>query len=175
MRGGMTVVMVAAAVMAAAPVDALVLCAPTVRRTGQVREGAPLRLRTACTARETQVDPDANGLRGPQGAAGADGTNGAPGTPGSPGLSGIEVVTQAGNAIISGYGNSTATASCPGGKKAIAGGHSYITYGPWNVYPWVVVSQPVTTDPQGWTASAEGQANDDWWVTAYAVCANAAP
>jgi hypothetical protein len=66
-------------------------------------------------------------------------------------------------------------ASCPTGKKVIGGGHDYTAYGPWNVYPWVAVSRPVTSDPQGWTTSAEGQASDDWWVTSYAVCANAAP
>jgi hypothetical protein len=173
MRGGTIVgVWLAAALVLAADADALVLCAPKARRSGAPKEGAPLRLRSACTAKEVAVDPDAVGLRGPHGPAGADG---AAGEPGSPGLSGIEVVTQDGNAVASGFATSTATAACPGGKKAIAGGHAYMALGPWNVYPWVVESRAVTTEPQGWTVAAQGQANEAWWVVTYAVCADATP
>lgn len=171
MRKRAIVAAMVAGVMAA-DAEALVLCAPVSKKTGQIREGAPLRLRTACTAKEQQVDPDATGLRGPQGTAG---TPGDPGTPGAPGLSDIEVVSQDGSAIISGYGTSSATASCPAGKKAVAGGHDFTALGPWTVYPWVVESRPVTSEPQGWTAAGSGQASDDWWIRTYVVCANATP
>jgi hypothetical protein len=50
--------------------EALVMCAPK-RPTGTVREGAPIKLRTACKANELHLDPVALGLQGP------------PGTPGS--------------------------------------------------------------------------------------------
>jgi hypothetical protein len=50
--------------------EALVICTRKAK-VGGVKEGAPLRLRTACNAKgEVQVDPDALGLRGPQGAPG---------------------------------------------------------------------------------------------------------
>ena len=70
---------------------------------------------------------------------------------------------------------SSATASCPAGKKVLGGGISYVSFGTFLVQPSAIVSQPVTTNPQGWMVSASAQNNDDWGVTAYAVCATAAP
>jgi hypothetical protein len=161
-------------ILSVARADALVLCAKA--KAGAVKEGAPLKLRTACTGKEVQLDPDATGLRGPEGPAGADGAPGSPGSPGSPGLSGVEVVTQGGNVIIDNtLATSSGTASCPTGKKVLGGGISYVSFGTFLVAPNTIVSQPVTTDPQGWTVAALAQNNDDWGVVAYAVCAATAP
>lgn len=177
MVGRTAVVMVAVAVLSAASADALVLCAKG--KSGVVKEGAPLKVRTACKAKEVQVDPDATGLRGPQGPAGAngaDGAAGAAGAAGAPGLSGVEVVTQAGNVITdNSLATSSATASCPAGKKVLGGGISYDAFSFFVVAPNTIVSQPVTTEPQGWTVSAVADGNDDWGVIAYAVCATTAP
>ena len=167
-------VVVAAMTFSAAPADALVLCAKG--KSGVVKEGAPLKVRTSCVGKEVQVDPDAAGLRGPAGAAGAPGAPGSNGTPGAPGLSGVEVVTQPGNMITNNtLAESSATATCPAGKKVLGGGISYEVAGTFITPPGTIVSRPVTTDPQGWIASAVAQNNDDWGVTAYAVCATSAP
>jgi hypothetical protein len=171
------IVVVATMVFPAARANALVLCAKG--KSGAVKEGAPLKVRTSCVGKEVQVDPDAVGLRGPAGAPGspgADGAAGTDGTDGAPGLSGVEVVTQGGNVIINNtLEQSTATASCPASKKVLGGGIAYVSFGTFLVPPNTIVSRPVTTSPQGWTVSALAQNNDDWGVTAYAVCATTAP
>ena len=168
---------VLAVLATAAPLDAAVMCVKT--KKGTAKEGAPLKLRaTACQANETQVDPVALGLQGPAGAPGAQGTQGVQGTqgnPGAPGLSGVEVVTAAGNAVISSPGTSTATASCPGGKKVIGGGATYIPIAFGTVSEQRIDdSSPVTTEPQGWSVSMTASVTDDWRVDAHAVCATAA-
>jgi hypothetical protein len=173
----MVVVAIAATMFWAGRAEALVLCAKG--KSGTVKEGAPLKVRTTCTGKEVQVDPDAAGLRGPagtDGAPGAAGAAGADGAPGAPGLSNVEVVSQIGNMIINNtLAQSTATASCPTGKNVIGGGIRYVSFGTFSTLPTGIVSEPVTTDPQGWTVSATAQNNDDWGVTAYAVCATTAP
>lgn len=78
--------------LAPATATALVMCGLTDRSTGELREGAPIRVRSACRSSETQVDPIALGLQGPpgeSGPAGADGLAGAPGTAGRDGIDGI--------------------------------------------------------------------------------------
>lgn len=53
----LSIVVLASAVALPQPADALVLCAAQVRRTGDVRDGAPLRVRSACRPNEVAVDP----------------------------------------------------------------------------------------------------------------------
>jgi hypothetical protein len=159
----------------------LVLCAKA--KGGVVKQGAPLKLRTACTAKEVAVDPDAVGLRGPAGAPGqngtdgTDGTNGTDGTDGAPGLSGLEVVTADGPTHISGVMLSSATASCPGGKSVIGGGVGGVQVGGGSFNQGgVLESFPITTSsPQGWFGSMLAQSSDDWKARVFAICANASP
>lgn len=53
----------------------LVMCGPK-KPDGTLRDGASIRLRTACRPNELQLDPVALGLQGPEGAAGPQGNPG---------------------------------------------------------------------------------------------------
>lgn len=174
MRGGWMLGLLAVLVTTATP-DAAVMCVKT--KKGVAKEGAPIKLRTACLASEVAVDPVALGLQGPPGADGAQGTQGlqgTPGAPGAPGLSGVEVVTGAGNTVITSSGTSTATASCPGGKKVLGGGATYVSIAGGTLSEQRIdENRPVTTEPQGWTVSMTASVTDDWRVDAHAVCASA--
>lgn len=66
---------------------ALVVCSPIARATGEIREGAPLRLRATCKPNESEVDPIGIGLKGPEGQPGSDGADGGDGQDGLDGLS----------------------------------------------------------------------------------------
>ena len=173
-RGAMAVV---ATLMLAAQADALVLCAKA--KSGVVKEGASIKLRTACTAKEVAVDPDATGLRGPAGTDGQDGAagaNGMDGAAGVPGVSGLEVVTADGGTIIAGLALSSNTANCPTGKKVIAGGVAGVLIAGSFTGGGVLESRPVTgSTPEGWFGSMLASASDDWFARVYAVCANVAP
>jgi hypothetical protein len=152
----------------------LVLCAKA--KSGVVKQGAPLKLRTACTAKEVAVDPDAVGLRGPAGAAGQDGSDCSDGAAGAPGVSGLEVVTADGATHISGLMLSSATASCPGGKTVIGGGVGGVQVGGGSFNQGgVLESFPVTSSPQGWFGSMLAQSSDDWKARVFAICANVSP
>jgi hypothetical protein len=168
--GRMVVALVVATAILGGRADALVLC--TKAKSGAVKEGAPIKLRTACTAKEVQVDPDATGLRGPQGPAGQNGSNG---TNGLNGVSGVEVVTANGGTVISGLNASLAIALCPEGKKAIGGGVSTVLIaGSWTTRG-VTASRPDTSMGEGWYGEVVGQASDDWYAVVHAVCANVVP
>jgi len=180
MVGRWTVVLAAALVVAVAGRgEALLWCAAKSRRTGEVKEGKPVRLRTACQANELELDLAALGLQGPAGVAGAPGAageQGPPGDPGAPGLANVEVVEMQGNVIVTPSGSSTATAPCPGSKSILGGGFGIDNIG-GATFTGIqsLVSHPVTTAPQGWTATMQATANDDWAVRAYAICADTAP
>lgn len=73
------VLAVAVCVALAARAEGVVLCK---KRSGVIA------VRDACKSNETQVDPDALGLRGSQGPKGDPGQQGATGSPGSPGARG---------------------------------------------------------------------------------------
>jgi hypothetical protein len=176
MRG--TVLLMAAVLMLAPTADALVLC--TKGKSGTPKPGAPLKVRAACAGKEVQIDPDALGLRGPQGEEGPKGDGGPPGPPGGiglPGLAGIEVVTTQGNTVASAtLGTSAATASCPTAKSILGGGYAYSfpMGGQFTTFPRGVVTRPIATDPQGWSAAAEAVATGEWLILSYAVCASSA-
>ena len=171
---GMRVMVAVLVVGLAAQAEALVLCAKA--KSGAAKEGAPLKLRTACTAKEIPVDADAAGLRGPAGAAGTDGTNGMDGAAGAPGLSGLEVVTADGTTVIAGLNLSSNTANCPAGKKVVSGGVAGVLIAGSFTGGGVLESRPVTGGtPEGWFGSMLASASDDWFARVYAVCANVSP
>jgi hypothetical protein len=176
MRGQAAIVVVAI-LMLAARTEALVLCAKA--KSGVVKEGAPIKLRTSCTAKEVAVDAAAAGLRGPAGAPGENGANGmdgVAGVDGAPGLSGVEVVTADGGVVISGLQLSSNTANCPTGKKVIAGGVAGVLIAGAFTGGGVLESRPVTSGtPEGWFGSMLASASDDWHARVYAVCADVAP
>jgi hypothetical protein len=166
-----------AAFAIAGTADAAVMC--TKAKKGAAKEGAPIKLRaTSCLATEVEVDPVALGLQGPAGTAGAQGNQGNQGLPGEqgpPGLSGVEVITGNGNAVITSPGTSTATASCPGGKKVLKGGGRLVQIVGGSISAQGIdESYPVTTEPQGWSVSMTASVTEDWRVDAYAVCATVA-
>jgi hypothetical protein len=179
MMGRMMMVVVVAMATAALAGQGptLVLCAKA--KGGVVKQGAPLKLRTACTSKEVAVDPDAVGLRGPAGAPGQNGTDGTDGTngaDGAPGVSGLEVVTADGPTHISGVMLSSATASCPGGKSVIGGGVGGVQVGGGSFNEGgVLESFPITSSPQGWYGSMLAQSSDDWKARVFAICANVSP
>jgi hypothetical protein len=114
--GGVVVALVPAA-GAFSAAHAVVLCAPKVKKTGELKEGAAIKLCTACKSTELQLDPAALGLQGPAGQDGADGA------PGSPGSSGVGVVVGDGPTVTQlANGTGTATASCPGARRSSAEG-----------------------------------------------------
>lgn len=177
-RGCMLGVVVGVALAITTTADAAVMCVKA--KKGTAKEGAPIKLRTTCPVSEVQVDPLGLGLQGPQGAqgqqgaGGADGPQGPQGDPGLPGLSGVEVVTAQGNVVITSTGTSTATASCPAGKKVLGGGGTFVVIAGTVSEQRLDDSRPVTTEPQGWTVSMSGNVSDDWRADAHAVCATVA-
>ena len=176
MRG--TMLLMAGVLMLAPTADALVLC--TKGKAGSPKEGAPVKLRTTCARKEVQVDAAALGLRGPQGDPGPKGNDGLPGLPGetgAPGLAGVEIMSALGNTVDGvTVGTSAATASCPAGKSILGGGYAYSfpNGGTFTTFPRGVITRPIATDPQGWSASAEAVGSNDWLILSYAVCASAA-
>jgi hypothetical protein len=100
----------------------------------------------------------APGATGAQGAQGATGAQGAQGVQGVPGLAGVQYVTVTGT-----VGGGTATANCPAGKFAIAGGGSAGADG------WIYSSRP--NNNTSWTVGADGGGSPST-VTAFVVCAS---
>lgn len=68
--------------------NALVMCAKVRKATGEIREGTPIKLRSACKPNEEQIAPAALGLQGPPGEDGDDGADGEDGTDGVDGADG---------------------------------------------------------------------------------------
>lgn len=73
--------------MPVARADALFMCGPK-KPDGTVREGASIKLRSACKPNELQVDPVALGLQGPPGEVGPTGP------PGPTGASGVSAIAR---------------------------------------------------------------------------------
>jgi hypothetical protein len=126
--------------------------------------------------------PGAPGMKGDPGDPGAPGMKGdpgdpgAPGDPGPPGVSGLERVS------ISSHSNSDrhkhAFAPCPTGKKVVGGGAQvFIANDPAADAPIGIMTSFPSAMLDGWAASAQEMVDTDvdWFVTAYALCANVAP
>jgi len=162
--------------------EALVACAKA--KGGSIKQGAPLKLREQCTAKEQQVDAAELGLQGPQGETGAQGEQGPQGATGetgetgptgAPGLADVEIVEAFGNTIITSPDNSSATASCPEGKVVIGGGVGMGQLFGAVSSQSIEESHPVVGPPQGWFGSLFANVNDDWNARVYAICATVAP
>ena len=84
------------------------------------RSNGNLRLvdRSSCTSSETAL---AWNQTGPQGPAGAPGPQGEPGTPGPPSVAGYEIINT--HETLPLNGSIEVTATCPSGKRVIAGGY----------------------------------------------------
>ena len=84
------------------------------------RSNGNLRLvdRSSCTSSETAL---AWNQTGPQGPAGAPGPQGEPGTPGPPSVAGYEIINT--HETLPLNGSIEVTATCPTGKRVIAGGY----------------------------------------------------
>lgn len=65
---------------------ALVMCGRVSKPTGEIRDGAPIRLREACKAGEVEIDAVELGLQGPSGKPGQSGSDGDDGADGVDGL-----------------------------------------------------------------------------------------
>ncbi len=115
------------------------------------------------------------GLQGTTGADGPEGPAGPVGPQGAPGLSGIEVVSR--NSGPATNTSAVITVLCPAGKVAIGGGAS-ILGGTTTVV--LNINQPTMSQsglPNGWLGGGiETIAYaSNWWVTAWAICANVTP
>lgn len=74
------------------PAFALVMCGRK-DRAGGIASGAAVKLRETCRSTETEIDPDAMGLRGPKGE---------PGEPGTPGVQGPGMIARDANGNVLG-------------------------------------------------------------------------
>jgi hypothetical protein len=121
---------------------------------------------TAADFAAGQLQAGPQGPKGDAGATGAPGTQGpkgdtgATGATGAAGLSGYEVVMGA-MVHVTGSGG-TASADCPAGKKAVAGGFSTVG--------GTVIAQGAKADGSGWIVAANAGAQSVTLV-AQAVCA----
>jgi hypothetical protein len=101
---------------------------------------------------------------GPQGPKGDPGAQGPAGIPGPAGISGLESV-QSSTITLGGGQTNEITASCPAGKKALAGG--------WETQSGVFVrwSRPVASNT-GWQVLAQNDAPYPAPLSSYAICVN---
>jgi hypothetical protein len=118
-----------------------------------------------------QGPPGEQGEQGPQGEAGPEGQQGPQGPQGEQGLSGLEIVTATSDSDST--SPKSAFAQCPEGKALIAGGGETSGFGWESTY--INVDRPYTkVDPPQWQVYAyevPGGTDEDWQVTAYAICA----
>jgi len=168
--GGTLAVLAAGVASAAIPSANGTISACYDKQSGQVRIiDAEDNMPKGCGPKESSVSWNV------QGAAGQDGQDGQDGTDGQDGVSGYERV-YAQSAMNSSY-EKNVWAYCPDGKKIIGGGAAIwgpmvdggqqLIYGvglassmPWNDYGWAARAlEFVPTD-------------DEWFVSAYAICAN---
>ena len=112
------------------------------------------------------------GARGPRGLRGLRGLRGKTGKTGSPGISALSLVT---TDTASSSSDKSATAQCPSGKRALAGGAT-LKSGPSDKVA-LAISAPSGNPPSGWRTGGlevNGGTTDPWQITVYAVCAKVA-
>jgi hypothetical protein len=132
------------------------------------RANGNLRLvdKSNCTSGETALTWNQTGPQGPAGApgpAGTPGPQGQPGTPGPAGVAGYEIINTHGTLPLN--GSIEVTATCPAGKRVIAGGY---------VAPSVLdtASSSRPEGDNGWRVEFKSNGgNGD--ASAYAICATA--
>jgi hypothetical protein len=119
-----------------------------------------------CGAGERRVSWKVTGETGPQGPAGATGATGATGTPG---VSGWETVSSTSASDSS--NPKQVIAYCPAGKKVVGGGGNAS-----GGYAFLFVSEPITPGV-GWgvVAGESPPTDQNWSLTAYAICVTALP
>ena len=113
-----------------------------------------------CTSTETALTWNQTG---PQGPAGAPGPQGQPGTPGPAGVAGYEIIST--HETLPLNGSIEVTATCPTGKRVIAGGY---------VAPTVLdtASSSRPEGDKGWHVEFKSNGgNGD--ASVYAICASA--
>jgi hypothetical protein len=107
------------------------------------------------------------GPQGPKGDPGPQGPKGDPGATGSPGLSGVEIVEQT---ETNPYASHDATATCPGGKRALAvAGRTSAPLG-----KVALTGAKLVTNNAGWVSAQtiDGLGvGGDWSLTASVTCA----
>jgi hypothetical protein len=107
------------------------------------------------------------GLQGPRGLQGAQGVAGAKGDPGPPGATSITVV-QGPDVTVGASSAGSATAHCPNGVFAVAGGFQA------NQPVFVLASQPGNGDPPMWywtVSIVNPSSTNSVTLHAYATCA----
>ena len=123
------------------------------------------------------VIPTGEGVPGPQGPAGPQGPEGPQGEPGSAGpqgeqgqvgISDIEFVSE--KSPSDSAVSKTVEATCPAGKKLIAGG------GQTNFFAIPLIASRPLSSGEVWRATAAEvvTTTNTWWVEAIAICANVA-
>lgn len=119
---------------------------------------------------------------GPQGATGPRGLTGNGGPQGGPGISGLQRVL--GASANDSQSGKTATATCPGTKKVIGSGTELqgdISSGVFPNQIQNVVISAIAIDPESPPKFVQVRAQEtnatagEWFVIAYAICANVAP
>ena len=134
---------------------------------------------TACTGKDTTLDWNIQGPKGPIGPQGEQGPQGLPGEPGPQGIqgiqgpagiSGLEMVTSApGLREVAFFEN---TVLCPAGKRVISGGY---VLGGDSLNATVTESRPYSANAWVVRASTNDSNARVWTVVTYALCANVAP
>jgi hypothetical protein len=137
--------------------SAAVLCA---RAKADGTFSTTLKIRESCTATETQLDPDALGLRGPAGPAG---------------LTGIETVSaeHAAENVGPGYPDvAWGSVFCPSGKAVIGGG-AMIRSNNNATPPQIALMASVPVGDVGWYGIGREMvpATSDWKLIVWARCA----
>ena len=126
-----------------------------------------------CKASETALAWNQSGAQGPkgdagpagaQGLAGPQGAQGPQGPPGPAASAGYEI-TSSGVVTVPAWGDVTAVAPCPAGKKAVGGGFVETAVDVDRSWP------SFTGD--AWFVHASSGSFFDEWVEAYAICLNA--
>lgn len=161
-------ILVALTLLACVPsiADAVVMCSAK-RPDGSVREGAAVKLRSACKANELQLDPVGLGLAGPAGPQGPTGPEGPAGVPG-PGLVAVDSNDVPLGAVVSGVDGLAAYGQLVSVATTTVDGLAHLV--------WVRV-EPIGfawggTDPDSSTPSALLFTSSDCSGTAYVVAPN---
>lgn len=101
----------------------------------------------------------------------------------TPGVAGLVVVSDSADSVFDDADNTNdlpgeadLRVNCPGGKKAIGGGHKLTRSDPQSIDFNLIASHsyPEGNPPTGWNARASARTHDRFRVTVYAVCANVA-
>lgn len=127
----------------------------------------------SCLLTETPLAWNVTGPQGPPGEPGAPGEDGAPGSPGVSGLERVDFSSRSDNVTALKH----AFARCSADKHVVGGGANIMIAG--TALGDIVLKKSYPDDNMnGWAATAEalgqGPNSPNWFITAYALCANVA-